>query len=309
MIQDLFQLTRQDKREFSQKGFVKLRNFLKPDVIERFAWTLDRKLENGRNLDWYGNVFNRIKYDFANNDRDVLALMQDPIFSQTLTELARCSLLYTQSVGFELKKDQDIGLSWHVGTISFAFQPMEDFGCSLWIPTVNIDGRGQGGGISCVPKDIFSGQCMFQYNELLSSYARRLKERGTPIPYDEFSELELRPISSPEVSAMLDEQASTPDFEVGDAMLFDKNVLHRSVPLGQGPLEARGALTLRFVDASSGYDLERARNQLPMQEGLNYDQQTIYCLEICKQDQAPLIDSPLFDGTREQRVLRRHGDG
>mgnify|MGYP007014138363 CR=1 FL=1 len=71
------------------------------------------------------------------------------------------------------------------------------------------------------------------------------------------------------------------------------------------PVDVRGAFTLRFVDAESTYDRQRAHNLIPFQETLNYDQQTAYCLRIAEEEGAPLIDSPLFAKTRGQRVLHR----
>lgn len=305
IVDPRFTLTERDIRDFSRKGYIKLKNILSPDTVAFLARTMDRELADNRSTDSYGNLFNRIKYDFANNDDGVLAILQAPEFRSALTQVTQHSLLYTQSVGFELKKNQDIGLSWHVGTISFSFQPMADFGCSLWIPTVPIDADGQGGGVSCVGKDLFSGMCMFQYNELLSSFAQRQKANGEPIPYEQFVKLELLPVGTPEMIAMLDAHAETFDYDVGDALLFDKYVLHRSRPLTEGPIDTRGAFTFRFVDAHSTYDRQRARNLIPFQEGLNYSDQTVYSLNVGETHGEPLIDSPMFKDTRDKRVLHR----
>ena len=49
------------------------------------------------------------------------------------------------------------------------------------------------------------------------------------------------------------------DFQPGDALLFNKNVVHRSIMLGEGPLPKRAAYVMRFVDAESHYDLQRAK--------------------------------------------------
>lgn len=305
LLNSSFTLTDQDICDFGRKGFIKLKNFLSLKTVDSLSMIMDSQLTDNRATDSYGNLFNRTQYDFANNNEGVLVLFQDPGISAELTRLTQHSLLYTQSVGFELKKNQDIGLPWHVDTISFSFHPMEDFGCSLWIPTVPIRPEDQGGGLSCVAKDIFSGMCMFQYNEILSSHAQRLKSEGNPIPYEEFLKLELLPIGTPEMIDLLDEQAETFDYEVGDALLFEKSVIHRSCPLTEGPISTRGAFTFRFVDAYSTYDLQRAKNLIALQEGLNYSQQTVYSLNIGKTDGEPLIDSPLFADTRERRVLHQ----
>lgn len=309
MINSEFSLRDSDIDDFARRGFVKLEGLLSRDFVSGLDQKLDRHMESARSLDWYGSLFNRTQFDFANDDDDVLALLQEPIFSDAMTRVTQRSLLYTQSVGWELKREQDPGLSWHVDTISFAFQPLDDFGCSIWIPTVGIDPERQGGGVSCVSRELFSGRCMFQYQQLLSLHAARRTEDSAPISPEEFARLEYRLIDSPEVNSMLDEHSETERFEVGDVLIFDKYVLHRSCPLTAGPIETRGAFSMRFMDADSRYDLRRARSLQPFQEELHYDHQTAYSLNICSEHGELLVNSPLFEGTRERRVLHLNREG
>jgi hypothetical protein len=103
------------------------------------------------------------------------------------------------------------------------------------------------------------------------------------------------------------------DFKPGDALLFNKMVIHLSVMPGEGPLPRRAAYVMRFVDAGSHYDLERARNlEFPVErygQGLfpykPFSRQHIEIAEAGAGD--PLVECTYFDN-RDRRTLRRGQD-
>ena len=89
----------------------------------------------------------------------------------------------------------------------------------------------------------------------------RAKERnGVQTTVSEYFSLRSGILNSPTMVEILENHQSENDFEPGDALLFNKMVILRSVMLGEGPLPRRAAYVMRFVDAGSHYDLERARN-------------------------------------------------
>ena len=97
-------------------------------------------------------------------------------------------------------------------------------------------------------------------------------------------------------------------FKPGDALLFNKLVPHRSLALEEGPLPSRDAYVLRFVDATSHYDLTRARMlDFPVRTYETYKPVTRQYIEIAEagaQDGDLLAECSYFD-SRERRTMRR----
>lgn len=299
MIMSDFKLTEQDRVNFKQKGFIKLKNFFAPSSIECLNQILEQELEDSDSI--YAKGVNRFKYDFESNDD--LEIIAHPLFQSTLTQLCQKSLFYTQHLGFELKKNAGKGLPWHIGNVSFVYQHLEDFGCTLWIPLSRIDTNGQGGGMSYVSTDILSGKFLYQYSNMLSSYVQDLQKKNKPPLPEEMNHLDYFIPNSPEVDPMLNKFAESDNFEVGDALLFHKDVIHRSCPLTEGPLETRKAFVMRFIDVNSTYDLDRVQRLKPFQEIVNYGSASTFGEKVCQQEGEIIIDSPLFKDTKEKRLL------
>ncbi|NEP28217.1 hypothetical protein [Moorena sp. SIO3I6] len=167
-------MTEQDITSFAKKGFVKLKGFLSHEAIQLLDLKLDRDLEPPATI--YAKGVNRLKYDLK--DGEDLEIVQHPLFRSTLSSVCQKSLFYVQNVGFELKKNKGAGVLWHVGNVSFSYQHLENFGCSLWIPLTKIDTKSQGGGMIYVSKAIFSGKFLYQYTTMLSSYVQGLQEQN-----------------------------------------------------------------------------------------------------------------------------------
>ena len=106
------------------------------------------------------------------------------------------------------------------------------------------------------------------------------------------------------VSVIMNAQTVEDDFEVGDALFFDKYVIHRSAILGDGELESRDAFTLRFISETSRYDKLRSHNVEMPRDYYGYDGPTKFHLDVCKEDGELIIDSELFESDREKRVIR-----
>jgi len=189
------------------------------------------------------------------------------------------------------------GFPWHIGTQSFGFQRAEDFACTLWIPMVEIDNSAQKGGMSYVPKNNISGE--FMYNFVDPSSFRFLQESidaGDPITLDEFIELRDGPLNQPAMKRLLDYYAVTDDFELGDALLFDKYVIHKSVMLEDGPIDSRAALAIRFIDSSSKYDKKRADDLEIPRKLFDYKGPTRFHLDVAEFDGQLISEGPFYKG-------------
>ncbi|NEO39761.1 MAG: hypothetical protein F6J90_26900 [Moorea sp. SIOASIH] len=186
--------------------------------------------------------------------------------------------------------------------LSFACQQLEDFSCTLWIPLTKIDTDAQGGGMSYVSKEKFSGRFLYDYACILSSYVQGLPQDAAPSK-EEMGRLESLMVNSPEVDTILRTQAETDDFELGDALVFDKEVMHRTCLLTEGPINRRRAFVMRFIAADSTYDLNRVQKLKPFMDILGYSFFTTFALDICKEEGELIMESPLFNTTRAKRLI------
>ncbi|NEN98994.1 MAG: hypothetical protein F6K50_26920 [Moorea sp. SIO3I7] len=299
MIYSSFKLTDQDIANFKKKGFVKLKGFLEPEAIKCLDKILEQELESAKTA--YEDSVSRFKYDMESNEN--LKIIQHPVFQSTLATLCQCSLLYAQHLGFEIEKNTNPGFKWHVGILSFSYQQLEDFGCTLWIPLTKIDTKAQGGGMSYVSKEKLCGRFLYDYTSILSSYVQGLQAQDAAPSRKEMGRLESFMVNSPEVDPILKTQAETDDFELGDALLFDKEVIHRSCPLTEGPINRRRAFVMRFIAADSTYDLDRVQKLKPFIDILGYGFASTFALNVCKEEGELIMESPLFNTTRAKRLI------
>lgn len=309
-----FALSAGQKARFQRDGFVKLEGFLSGRVVDTL---LDRvEVEMGRGVPRNfksDELFTRAKYDFETDKTDVYALMERPYFRRALTELVERDLFLTFEICFELEKEVDEGFPWHVGTQSFGYQVVDEFGCTLWVPLHPVDSDGQGGGLACVPMNVLSGEFIYHQFEPAVVSTLEAKERaGVRTSVGDYFGLRKGLINSPAMLEVLEAHRIEDDFERGDALLFNKMVLHRSVMLGDGTLPRRAAYVMRFVDASSHYDLKRARAlDFPVEKyGKGFfaykpfTRQHIEIAEAGARDGDVLAECGFF-GNRDRRTLRR----
>ena len=258
-----FRVTPEQKAQFQRDGFVKLKGFLNAAAVDamhqrsaNFEVNRVKSFQVGAD-----SGFNRVNFRFEDEKAVIYELIGRPYFRRALTELTDRSLFLTNGVFFELEKNVDKGLPWHVGTQSFGFQAPEEFACSVWAPLHPIDPNGQGGGLACVPDHVISGEFVFQQTELAVVSTLESKERaGVRTNLAEYFELRDGILNSPTMCEIFDRHQVEYDFKPGDALLFTKMVVHRSIRLREGPMPRRAAYTMRFVDSDSHYDLQRAQN-------------------------------------------------
>lgn len=301
MIRSSFSVSDADVADFRRHGFLKLTGIFADDLVEhmrRLATT-----EVAPPSDNYGSGFSKLKYDVGNDDPTILALMGQPDFASVMTRLTEMPLFFTQGLGFELEKNKSTGFPWHVGTQSFGFQRLQDAGYTIWTPLCRIDRDDQRGGMAYVSRTHLSGEFIYQHINLLPGHLRKRMEDGAELTYSDFSRLKNSLINSAEMTEVLDTYAVEDSFEPGDALIFDKYVLHRSVPLGEGPIPSRLAYALRFCGLDAQYDRNRVDALAFPRAAFQYDVGSTFNDTVGARDGDIVYDSAYFDGTREARTL------
>jgi hypothetical protein len=297
-----FQLTDEDVESFREHGFLKLRGIFSEEMVQHMrALSLAEVAPPSGN---YGSGFSKLKYDIGNDDPAVLGLMSDPTFASVVTRVTGQPVFFTQGLGFELERDRSTGFPWHVGTQSFGFQRSFDGGHTIWTPLCPIDPDGQRGGMAYVSKKDLSGEFVYQHINMVSSYVRDSIAMGEQLNFSDFSALKNTLLNSPEMTSLLDNFAVEDAFDVGDALIFDKYVLHRSVRLADGPMPSRLAYALRFSSLDARYDKQRVDALAYPRMAFNYDVGSPFNDLVSSQDGDLVYQSAYFDGTREARTLR-----
>lgn len=296
-----FILSDHDKVNFRENGFVPLRNFLSLKFVDHIRSRIKHVM---RLLDENQRGFKRVGYDILEQDEFVEALLAEHVFSDTLTQLTGCSLFLTQGVGFELEKNKHHGFPWHIGTQSFGYQRANDYGCSLWVPLAPVVNAKQGGGMSYVPEHIISGKFMYEYiDPAIDQSLLILAEESEELTIQEFSELRHGILNSPAMITLLECHRRCDDFDLGDALFFNKNVIHASEPLRDGELESRCAFVMRFISLDSRYDKKRAFGLEFPRSYFGHVPQSNFHIEVCKNDGDLICKSDYFTAPKK-RVLK-----
>ena len=166
-----------------------------------------------------------------------------------------------------------------------------------------------------VPENVISGDFVYQQIEPAVVSTLEAKERaGVSTSIVEYFSMRNGILNSPTMVEILENHQVEDDFEPGDALLFNKTVVHRSIMLGEGTLPRRAAYVMRFVDAGSHYDFDRARNlEFPVEKyGKRFipykpfTRQHIEIAEAGARDGDVLAECAYFDN-RDRRTIRKPG--
>jgi hypothetical protein len=295
-----FTFDAKDVDYYRKTGFVVLRNFLSPEMVTYLREKVQEQLKTP--TDNYQKGFSRLGYDLCTGDEMIYALLREPSFRKMMSDMTGERLFFTQGVGFELTKQLSKGFEWHIESQSFGFHRTEDYATTIWIPLHRIDTKGQRGGMRYVPKNIISGEYMYSHVDpaVFKCMEERIANGG--ISFEDYKALRDGPLNSSGMNTLLEYFAVEDDFELGDLLLMDKYVIHRSVTLDEGELEARDAFSLRFIGESSRYDYHRAHMIEIPRNYYGYQGPTKFHLDICKQDGDLIVDSPFFHD-REARYV------
>ncbi len=164
-----------------------------------------------------------------------------------------------------------------------------------------------------VPDRVISGDFIFhQIEPAIVSTLEAKEQAGVRTNVNEYFAMRSGILNSPTMCEILENHQVEDDFQPGDALLFNKMVVHRSIMLGEGALPRRAAYVMRFIDAGSHYDLERARMlEFPVEKyGKGFfpykpfTRQHIEIVEAGARDGDLLAECAFFDD-RERRTIRR----
>ena len=299
-----FSIRSTDIDSFKSNGFLLLKGLFTQELISYFSGIINDELQEP--TDKYQTGFNRVRYDIFDKDSNIYEVLADSTFKKVLSALCERDMIFTQALAFELKKSSSSGFHWHIGTQSFGFQRAEDFGCTIWIPLVPIDAKGQRGGMAYVPTNKVSGDFMYKcVDPSTFNLIQEKIDRNEDLYIDEFMQLRDGPLNDPAMKKMLDYYTVEDSFELGDALIFDKNVIHRSVKLSDGKLYSRPALAIRFTDAEARYDKKRAMDLEVPRKFWNYTGPTSIHLTVASEDGTLMKDSPLFKENLNQRLIKK----
>ncbi len=308
-----FSLTPEHKAQFHRAGFVKLEQFFNSAVVDTLLDRVDAEMNRGTASSLKANsMFNRAKYDFETERSHVYELLERPYFQQAFTELVGHDLFLTFEVCFELEKNVSKGFPWHVGAQSFGYQVAEEFGYTVWAPLHPVDSKGQRGGMAYVPENLVSGDFVYRLESAIVETLKAKEKAGINTSVNEYFGMRTGTLNSQTMLEILEHNQVEDDFEPGDVLVFNKNVVHRSVMLGEGPLPRRAAHVMRFVDAASHYDLQRAKLlEFPEEQyGKGFfpyrpfTRQHIEIAEAGAQDRDLISECAYFDN-RDKRTIRR----
>lgn len=300
ILNEAFNLSEEDVTEYKTAGFTVLRQFFSPDMIDYLRRRMNEELQVP--TDHYQKGFDRLGYDLCTGDQHIYELLADDRFREIMTNLTDRRLFFTQGVGFGMKRSVSEGFCWHVESQSFGFQRANDYGTTIWIPLHPIDVKGQRGGMRYVPTNIISGD--FMYSSIDPAVFRCMQEvanDGKGMEFEEYVRLRDEPLNSSGIKRLLEYYAVEDDFALGDVLIMDKYVIHRSVKLEEGALDVRDAFSLRFIDEESLYDRRRAHDIEFPRNYYGYQGPTKFHLEICDEDGGQIVESPFFDEDRELR--------
>ena len=254
-----FSVSREQKEQFQRDGFVKLEGFLNSDTVQMLLDRVDGELATGTSEALsVDSRFNRAKYDFTGDKVHIFELLERPYFQQALTSLSERDLFLTFELAFEIEKNVNKGFPWHVGAQSFGFQFAEQFGCTLWAPLHPVNTSKQRGGLACVSQRVISGEFAYSADLAIVETIRARERTGKTTSVMDYINLRLGILNSPAMGEVLEAHEVEYDFAPGDALLFNKTVIHRSVMLEEGELPLRAAHVMSFIDKDSRYDLNRA---------------------------------------------------
>ena len=299
-----FSIRSTDIDSFKSNGFLLLKGLFTQELISYFSGIINDELQEP--TDKYQTGFNRVRYDIFDKDSNIYEVLADSTFKKVLSALCERDMIFTQALAFELKKSSSSGFPWHIGTQSFGFQRAEDFGCTIWIPLVPIDAKGQRGGMAYVPTNKVSGDFMYKcVDPSTFNLIQEKIDRNEDLYIEEFMQLRDGPLNDPAMKKMLDYYTVEDSFELGDALIFDKNVIHRSVKLSDGKLDSRPALAIRFTDAEARYDKKRAMDLEVPRKFWNYTGPTSIHLTVASENGTLMKDSPLFKENLNQRLIKK----
>lgn len=195
---------------------------------------------------FYSGELSKIGYDIeAEITQEIYSAKNFQHILKQLTDNRGAAFI--QGIGFELESGQQ-GFNWHHDILSFCSVMPEDPAYTIWTPLDPINTKAQHGGMSYVSRKIYSARNYFDL-------VYQLVQQANIPEFSKTKDFKNWGISyaSPVEQFLLDNNKVEDDFEVGDALLLDKYIWHKSCPLDHGVLTSRKAYVMRFLDCRARY--------------------------------------------------------
>jgi hypothetical protein len=247
-----FDLTDGHVDQMQREGVIFLEQFFTPKalrMLEAAASTLTVPPDEERR-----RSFKRLAYGDGPPSQIVRDLCQSDTFVQSLSRLIGPHQVVTNLLSFELTPDKK-GEEWHFGRRSFCFIGPDVPAYTLWIPLTPVKERAQGGGLVWVPQSVWSAHGRIQQWTL---FYQMLAEGKNNITFARAQRKQFGvdgdPWAGPFDLALLEANKIEQDFNPGDALLFSRNVWHRTSQLRSPTLPGRHAIVIRFADGRAFLD-------------------------------------------------------
>ncbi|NEP59167.1 MAG: hypothetical protein F6K31_19435 [Symploca sp. SIO2G7] len=267
-------LSEEEKHSFSEKGFIKLKKLLTNEAIDGLQKLIYNSNQMKNPPDFYSGELSKIGYDMEG--AIVRNIYSSTNFKDVLRKLTGREITFMQSAGFEVKSNQK-GFPWHHDLYSFCYIKPEDLGLTLWIPLIPINTKKQHGGLAYVSREIHSA---YEYFHLVSQLLQD-KKISNLCENKEFKDLNIQYASKLE-SLVLDNSKVEDDFELGDGLLLDKIIWHKSCPLKEGELPSRMAYVMRLVDGQARYSKVLLEGTYNLLESTGNDVQSNFGYHLAK---------------------------
>ncbi len=230
-------VTPEQVAEFEREGALVLRGLLTQRAVraltERATIGLTRR---GKLIDSH--------HDVDLTCSAVEGLSSSPRFADLARQLCGTQPVFTHGAAF-VQAPGDPGVRWHFDVYSFNFLRPADGAWSLWIPLTSIRPDRRWGGVEYVPRSASSAAVHYETMKELCDGDLSRRE-AILHPYERFG--------GAGHIASLERAAIAPRMDPGDALLFGKDIWHRSVRSSAHAPGSRVSCVLRFIDPLARMD-------------------------------------------------------
>jgi len=230
-------------KQYREGGVLKIKNLFPPESVERFRNIIEEEYDENQPL--MGDCFSRLNYDIGNEGSHTKNVCRSKELKRIINSLIDERILFTQGIYFELEQSKSTGFIWHFGMQSFNYIMPTDLSYSIWIPLDEIDAKGQSGGMAYIPESDFSAKEDVKKTVDLYKHVSVGEIDGDP--YGGGTMLGAN-------DDLYDTIAREESFNLGDALIFNRFVWHKSVMLKPGPLKKRRAYVMRFISGTASYN-------------------------------------------------------
>ncbi|NET01947.1 MAG: hypothetical protein F6K62_18575 [Sphaerospermopsis sp. SIO1G2] len=236
----------EDRQFFKQHGFIKLKNVFTNETINELQRLIAQSNGMKTPPQSYSGDMSRIGYDIE--EKVTQNICNSDNFQNLIKQLTDDrGATFIQGIGFELTPNQT-GFNWHHDIMSLCHVMPDDLAYTLWIPLDPINTKEQHGGLAYVSRQIYSAQ---HYFNLVYQLVKQDKFNAF-VQTEDFKNWNFQ-TADPVENFILENNKVEDDFELGDALLFDKFVWHKSCTLKRGKLTSRRAYVMRFLDGKARY--------------------------------------------------------